>query len=223
MLDFRKTVTTTTTSTTSCFGSEKTSCSPPAAPRITLGKFWSTTLLSSRHASRLQALQDFFTDERLELIVIPIISVVSDISLRALDWFVINYAKKHKIALGSTDNPTTIVNVYSTYRCWLKFWHRNLFDAFRRGTRIYFLFKDQVYSTTVAQLNFLYWAETSGILRYAQENIKAIEQDMNIRIAECRKEKERIQKAGGKRKRSELSKATFTEVAIYSVPSTFIF
>jgi len=186
-----------------------------------MGVFWSTEKLSSRSRIRLQVLLKFFTLERRKKMLVPIISVTSDISLRALDWFVINYAKKHKIALIS--HKSHVVNVYSSYRAWLHYWKRSLFDAFRRGTRVYFDHEGFTYSTTVAQLNFLYWAEVVGVLRFAKDNIKVIEADMNARIAECKAEKERIKKNGGKRKRSELSKSTNQICAIYSLPSTITF
>ena len=199
----------------------------PEAPadlsQCSVGRFWYTKKPNSRQLARLHLLRAFFTEERLRTTVVPILSVTSNISLRALDWFVINYAKKHQIALGPLGCPSSVVNVYSSYRSALKFFHRNLFDTFRRGSRIYFPLAGQVYSTTVAQLNYLHWAEISGVLCYAQNNIQVIEQDMNARIAECRKEKERIVQAGGKRKRSELCQTVPKKVAIYRVPSTVVF
>jgi hypothetical protein len=186
-----------------------------------VGPFWSIHVMSERHMSRLRALAPFYTQERLLQTIIPILSVTSDISLRALDWFVINYAKKHHIAIGTS--TTVIVNVYSTYRAWLKYWHRSLFDAFRRGTRIYFTLQDKTYSTTPAQLNFLYWAEVSGVLKYAYDHIHTIEEDMNKRIAECKSQKQRVVLAGGKRKRAELALISSTKVSIYTMPTTVSF
>jgi hypothetical protein len=186
-----------------------------------VGRFWSTTRLSNRHRARLTALLEFFTDERIEKMVVPIISVRSSISLRALDWFVINFAKKHKIALIT--HKSHIVNVYDNYRAWLKYWHRDLFDAFRRGTRIYFEYQDFTFSTTVAQINFLYWATVIGALPYAKDHIQDIEKDMNVRIAECKAEKAEREKTGAKRKRSELSQPSTVKCCIYTIPCTIHF
>jgi len=186
-----------------------------------VGRFWATSQFSRRQVDRLKSLLSFFTDERMEKIVIPIISVNSRISLRALDWLVINYAKKHKIAL--VGNGLYVLSVYNEYRTWLHYWKRHTFDAFRRGPRLYFEYYGYTYSTTPAQLNFLYWCDKSGVLEYANNNLKEIETDMNRRITECRKEKARLKKAGSKRKRCELSKAPPIKCMVYRVPVTLQF
>jgi hypothetical protein len=193
----------------------------PDTPAVLIGRFWATRAITRRQTDRLQALVHFFTDERIEKIIIPIISVHSRISLRALDWLVINYSKKHKIALvGKT---SYVLSVYNEYRTWLHYWKRNIFDAFRRGTRIYFSHYGYMYSTTAAQLNFLYWCEKTGVLDYANEHLEEIEADMNQRIMECRKEKAQMKEIGRKRKRCELSKAPPIKCMIYNVPITMQF
>ena len=75
-------------------------------------------------------------------------------------------------------NNTRQLHVYQSYRTWLKHWKRQLFDAFRRGCRIYFRYDNKTYSTTVAQLNYIYWAETYGILSYLQQHHVAYTQLM---------------------------------------------
>jgi hypothetical protein len=186
-----------------------------------IGRFWATAKLGLRQCNRLKALLPFFTNERMESIVIPIISVNSRISLRALDWFVINYSKKHKIAL--VGEKAHVFNVYNDYRAWLRYWRRDLFDAFRRGPRVYFEHGHYKYSTTPAQLNFLYWCEKTGGLSYCDRHLQEIESDMNHRITECRKEKSRLKKEGSKRKRCELSKAPSVKCMVYSIPVTMKF
>ena len=191
----------------------------PAVQRM--GCFWAVQKLNRRQTDRLCALLPFFSAERLQKMVIPIISVASKISLRALDWLVINYSKKHKVVL--VNHTSHLVNVYDDYRAWLKFWKRTLFDAFRRGARIYFELGGFQYSTTVAQLNFLFWTEQLGVLQYAYLHIDALENDMTQRINECRKEKASSKRAGGKRKRSELSQAPQIKCLVYRVPCTIHF
>jgi hypothetical protein len=200
---------------------EKISLEEPDNAVTQIGRFWSIDKFSRRQIDRLKALTNFFTDERMEKIVIPIISVNSRISLRALDWLVINYSKKHKIALvGKT---LYVMSVYNEYRTWLHYWKRNIFDAFRRGHRIYFKYYGYIYSTTPAQLNFLYWCEKSGVLEYANEHLEKIESDMNHRITECRQEKAILKQSGSKRKRCELSKAPPIKCIVYRVPVTIQF
>lgn len=190
-------------------------------PGIQIGPFWAVDELTRRQADRLARLSAHFTIERLEKIIIPIISVSSRISLRALDWLVINYSKKHKIAL--VGQSLYVISVYNEYRTWLHFWKRNMFDAFRRGPRIYFRHYGYIYSTTVAQLNFLYWCEKTGVLAYANDHLEEIEADMNQRITECRQEKVLLKLSGSKRKRCELSRAPPIKCMVYHVPVTIQF
>src|SRR5216117_2807332 len=86
---------------------------PPAEAKEHFGIFWTAEALPHRHKARLNALLAFFTAERLEQIVVPIISMRARVSLRALDWLVINYAKKFKVTLASDDG--FILNVYNDY------------------------------------------------------------------------------------------------------------
>lgn len=193
-----------------------------STPKVdVIGRFWSVESLGKDKTDRLRALLGTLTDDRIRRIVTPIISVTADISLRALDWFVINYSRRNKISLLNVHSH--VLSIYDDYRSWLAFWKRSVFDAFRRGPRIFYEQDSYVYSTTVAQLNFLYWCERGGILGYVSKNLVAIEQDMNERIAECRKEKELAQERGMKRKRSELCKTPDVKCMIYSVPGTIRF
>lgn len=187
----------------------------------TIGRFWSVERLTEKQQARLKALLPFFTDERMRNIIIPIISVNSRMSLRALDWFIINYSKKHKISL--IRKTAHVFHVYNNYRDWLKYWKRDRFDAFRRGPRIYFKFNAYVYSTTVAQLNFLYWCENTGALSYADRHLGEIELDMNLVITACRKKKALRKLAGDKRKRCELSKAPEVQCVVFRIPVTIQF
>ena len=186
-----------------------------------IGRFFSIDELGMGKVDRLRKLVGVFTDERMDKVVVPIISVTSRISLRALDWLVINYSKKHKIAL--VNDQSHLLSVYDDYRAWLRYWKRGLFDAFRRGPRVFFEHKGYVYSTTVAQLNFLYWCEKNGILHYAISHLDEIEADMNERINECKREKELMHQAGYKRKRCELSRAPTIKCLVYNVPVTIHF
>lgn len=186
-----------------------------------VGRFWSCEKIGRRKKDHLKKLLPVLTDKFIDQVIIPIISVSSRISLRALDWFVINYSKKHKIAL--LNKKTHLLCVYDDYRAWLRFWKRPLFDAFRRGTRVYFEKNGIYYSTTVAQLNFLYWSEKNGILNYVDAHLETIEADMNSVINRCRREKEQLLKAGKKRKRCDLSISPKVKCLVYKVPITIRF
>src|SRR5580698_24141 len=74
---------------------------PPKESKEYIGCFWMTDNLPMRARARLKDLLGYFSAERLEKIVVPIISMRARVSLRALDWLVINYAKKFKVTLAS--------------------------------------------------------------------------------------------------------------------------
>ena len=117
--------------------------------------------------------------------LLPIITPLeTEISLRLLDWLVINYSKKNNIVL---EREGRLIDVYDEYREKLRHWKRGLFDAFRRGPRLHFT-KDKIrHVTTVAQLNFVHWCNQVGLMEYARKHRSTIEKDMNERIGECRK------------------------------------
>ena len=186
-----------------------------------VGIFWATGKLNKRQITRLTELVSFFHTDRINNVLIPIISMRSVVSLRALDWFIINYAKRHRITL--INKYSHFLSVYDDYRVWLKYWRRSIFDAFRRGTRIYFEIEGVAYATTVAQLNFLYWSEKTGVLDYVAANISIIEADVNQRLAECRQKKQVLAQSGQKRQRIELSRSPDTPCMIYKLPVTIQF
>jgi hypothetical protein len=127
-------------------------------------------------------LQEFFTNPgRLEEIL-PILQGKSKVSLRLIDWFVTNYAKKV--------NVTYILNqrqflVYFHYKRELKAYSKRLFDPFCRRERIMFQARGhEPFVTTVGQLNFFRWALEKNILSYIDANLEAIEKDMNTSMRE---------------------------------------
>jgi hypothetical protein len=187
---------------------------PPKEAREYMGVFWTTDNLPLRARTRLKDLLSYFSLERLEKIVVPIISMRARVSLRALDWLVINYAKKFKVTLATEGY---ILNVYHDYRARLRYWQRELFDAFRRGPRIYFDYDSLTYSTTVAQLNFLYWCESTGVLNYMALHVEEIERDMAQCITRSKKIKQSWREQGIKRKRCELSETSPVKCQVLDV------
>jgi len=99
------------------------------------------------------------------------------VSLRLLDWLVVDYARAKNVAynryvpqLGRHE----IVVVHKLYTAWLRRWRRRHFDPFRRRHRIYFELDGATYSTTVAQLHFFYMASMYGFLDYAAQHLPDI-------------------------------------------------
>lgn len=154
--------------------------------------------LGTQAISRLRTLASFFTPDLLDHIVVPIISGVARVSLRLLHYFVITYSKLYMVS-GSTGQ------IYSQYRTWLHYYKREYYDSFRRGPRIYFKHQGYMYSTTVAQLNFLYWAINYGVLEYLVQHFTAVAHDMNQRLSRVAKLKIKRKQQGLKRKRIRIS------------------
>jgi hypothetical protein len=116
------------------------------------------------------------------------------VSLRLIDWFVTNYAKKNNIMYnlrdfktpaqaGDVANFKDLFNVFNNYKSQLKSFNKKNFDPFCRRVRIHFYYtKDKYLSTTVGQLNFFKWLLETHIIDYIKQNLAAIEDDMNLTI-----------------------------------------
>jgi hypothetical protein len=114
-----------------------------------------------------------------------VISGETNISLRIVDWFVTNYAKKYytvyDISVGDGDK-TRRFKVYNDYKLKLKAYSKKRFDPFCRWERIKIPFDENNYmETTIGQLNFFKWAIEHKIIDYIQQHYEHIEKDMNER------------------------------------------
>jgi hypothetical protein len=101
----------------------------------------------------------------------------SIISLRLIDWFVTNYAKRHTIGyvLGGQE-----FMVYMSYKSQLKAYSKKLFDPFCRRERIMFSLPGvDAFVTTVGKLNFFRWAIEKNIIEYLKVNRETVETEMN--------------------------------------------
>jgi hypothetical protein len=112
--------------------------------------------------------------------VIPLIEQRSDVSLRLVDWFVTNFAKKNNTVITKELNGNIIhFNVYLSYRNQLKAYSKEKFDPFRRNEHILFYYETNKYiETTHGQLNFFRWVIQNDILEYIRDHVVVIEQDM---------------------------------------------
>lgn len=112
--------------------------------------------------------------------VVPIIEGTSKVSLRLIDWFVTNYAKKNNTVI-TREKANNIIhfNVYLSYRLQLKAYSKQQFDPFRRRDRITFVYDDtNNIETTIGQLNFFRWILQNDILEFITQNLTDIEKDM---------------------------------------------
>ena len=119
--------------------------------------------------------------------MLRIINGESKISLRIIDWFATNYAKKY-YTLYSIHNTGRRFKVYVDYKLKLKAYSKKRFDPFCRWDRINVPYKDDKYiQTTIGQLNFFKWALENDVVRYIEENYANIEKDMNNRNSNAKK------------------------------------
>ena len=157
----------------------------------------------------VQNLQTFYNEPgNLEKIT-PILKGESPISLRLVDWFITNYAKKNNTSYMM---GTKQFLVHFNYKRELKAYSKKLFDPFCRRDRIMFEALNQAsIMTTVGQLNFFRWFIEKKILDYIEDNRNAIEADMNASIKEhYSKDGKKLQ--SGRRQRTELSRSAMKVV-----------
>lgn len=120
---------------------------------------------------------------KLLSIIEPSLSPIKNeerISLRLIDWFITNYAKKNNVIITNKVNNNIIhFNVYLSYRSQLKAYSKQLFDPFRRRERIIFNFDtNNSIETTIGQLNIFKWIIQNNILDFILLNLDTIEKDM---------------------------------------------
>jgi hypothetical protein len=158
----------------------------------------------------LYRLERFYNDKNTER-VRNILTGNSNLSLRLIDWFVTNYAKKFNISYMTKANKHVIV--YLSYKSHLKAYSKKMFDPFCRWKRIKFHDMD----TTVGQLNFFEWALTDEVLDYLEQNRETVHADMETRLHEAKDVE------GPKKKRHELSHSATKSMTRHNVRVTVKF
>jgi hypothetical protein len=127
-------------------------------------------------------LQEFYSHPGHLEVLLPILKGESPMSLRLIDYFVTNYAKKNNT---SYNHGARQFLVYFHYKRELNAYSKRLFDPFCRRERIMFQARGhEGFVTTVGQLNFFRWAIEKQVLTYIAENREAIEKDMNTTLKE---------------------------------------
>ena len=137
--------------------------------------------------------------------MLSIINGESAISLRIVDWFATNYAKKNFTVYNIVKKDKTVrFKVYIDYKLKLKAYSKKRFDPFCRWDRINIPYNEnQSIQTTIGQLNFFKWAIENNILDFIDKNYHAIETDMNSRNSTSKNRGEVDNKT--RKKREELS------------------
>lgn len=131
----------------------------------------------------LNNLMNFYKDEAFLHKMLNIITGESKISLRIVDWFATNYAKKYFTIYNIEDDQLPRrFKVYVDYKLKLKAYSKKRFDPFCRWDRINIPYGSNTFiETTIGQLNFFKWALENKVVDYIEENYDIIEKDMNTR------------------------------------------
>lgn len=141
--------------------------------------------------------------------MLKIITGETKISLRIVDWFATNYAKKYYTlyTINQQDNnEERRFKVYDDYKLKLKAYSKKRFDPFCRWERISIPYKGNSFiETTIGQLNFFKWAIENKVIDYIEENYDTIEKDMNSRNSTSKRKETVVDNTKTRKKREELS------------------
>ena len=165
---------------------------------------------TTQNALLLTNLLKFYEQNNNLDVMLQIINGHSKISLRIIDWFATNYAKKYFTVYAINNQyskGSRRFKVYVDYKLKLKAYSKKRFDPFCRWDRITIPYKNCTYiQTTIGQLNFFKWAIENDIVQYIEQHYSTIEDDMNARNSTS--------------KRSSSSSNSSTSSSLSSISST---
>jgi hypothetical protein len=156
----------------------------------------------------LNNLLEFYNQNDNLTKMLKIITGESKISLRIVDWFATNYAKKNYTLYDMVNSAGENIRfkVYFDYKLRLKAYSKKRFDPFCRWERISIPYKNGTYiETTIGQLNFFKWALENRVIDYIDQNYDVIEKDMNSRNSTSKRKEGLTDNAKTRKKREELS------------------
>jgi hypothetical protein len=150
--------------------------------RILLQMSYCPSSINTQNNLLMKNLMEFYHNKENLNKMMRIINGESNISLRIVDWFVTNFAKKYYTVYDIESKSTIRFKVYNDYKLKLKAYSKRNFDPFCRWERISIPYDEEKFmETTIGQLNFFKWAIENQIIDFIQENYVAIEEDMNNR------------------------------------------
>jgi hypothetical protein len=168
----------------------------------------STATYTTQNDLLLNNLMEFYKNGDNLSKMLKIITGESKISLRIVDWFATNYAKKYYTLYTIEDSSGTDrrFKVYIDYKLKLKAYSKEKFDPFCRWERITIPYKDGSFiETTLGQLNFFKWTLENKIIEYIETNYADIEKDMNSRNSTSKRKGLQVDTTKTRKKREELS------------------
>ena len=118
----------------------------------------------------LTSINNFYNQEESRTKLLTILNKTSGISLRNLEWFITNYAKKNNTTFKTSDGK--LFTVHCAYKSSLDGYSKKLFDPFCRSEKFVYTIPgtSQEIHTTLAQLNFIKWCIKNNIIDYILDN-----------------------------------------------------
>ena len=160
---------------------------------------------SSQNTLLLHNLMNYYKDTNNLERMLKIINGDVNISLRIVDWFTTNYAKKYYTVYELPFSGTRF-KVYIDYKLKLRSYSKKRFDPFCRWDRINIPYKNETHiQTTIGQLNFFKWAFDNNVIDYIEQNYSEIEKDMNNRNSTAKRKIVPLTTQKTRKKREELS------------------
>jgi len=124
----------------------------------------------NRTSILLSSINQFYKEEHHRNKLLTILNKSSGISLRNLEWFITNYAKKNNTSFKTKDGK--MFTVHCAYKSSLDGYSKKLFDPFCRAEKFNYRIPEtsQEIQTTLAQLNFIKWCIKYSIIDYIAEH-----------------------------------------------------
>ena len=124
----------------------------------------------SKSGILLTSINTFYNEEENRSKLMNILDKSTGISLRNLEWFITNYAKKNNISYTTKDGK--YFTVHCAYKSSLDGYSKKLFDPFCRSEKFPYKVPGTSHEiqTTLAQLNFIKWCIKNNIIDYISTN-----------------------------------------------------
>jgi len=130
----------------------------------------------------LSSINQFYKEEPNRNKLLTILNKSGGISLRNLEWFITNYAKKNNTSFRTSNGK--IFTVHCAYKSSLDGYSKKLFDPFCRAEKFTYEIPDssQKIQTTLAQLNFIKWCIKNDIIEYIYDHKQSLFKPYNQKL-----------------------------------------
>ena len=133
-------------------------------------EIWVSSIVMSKNDILLNSINQFYNDDKNKTTLLNILDKTSGISLRNLEWFITNYAKKNQTSYTTSNGK--LFTVHCAYKSSLDGYSKKLFDPFCRSQKFGYKIPGTSHEiqTTIAQLNFIKWCIKNKIIDYISDN-----------------------------------------------------